>query len=76
MSIAIILENFVNKRNSFQNRRKPDADRQVDIGDISERKRLRKSLGCKSFKWYLDTILPDLIGSDLRPPAHGEVRTH
>ncbi|XP_065053024.1 polypeptide N-acetylgalactosaminyltransferase 13-like [Rhopilema esculentum] len=55
-------------------RRKPDADRKVDIGDISERKRLRKSLGCKSFKWYLDTILPDLIGSDLQPPAHGEIR--
>lgn len=54
-------------------RRKPDADRQVDIGDVTGRKALRKRLGCKSFKWYLDNLLPDLIGSDLRPPAHGEV---
>lgn len=46
---------------------------QGDYGDITSRKELRRKLKCKSFKWYLENIYPELfIPGDA--VASGEVK--
>ncbi|XP_028970507.1 polypeptide N-acetylgalactosaminyltransferase 14 [Esox lucius] len=50
------------------------AARGKSYGDIHSREELRKSLKCKSFKWYLDNVYPELKVPDDSDSKSGVIR--
>ncbi|XP_078615828.1 polypeptide N-acetylgalactosaminyltransferase 4-like [Branchiostoma floridae x Branchiostoma japonicum] len=53
--------------------RKHPEYRKYDMGDVTQRKLLRKGLHCRDFSWYLSHVFPTLYVPDIRPIAHGQI---
>ncbi|XP_068231708.1 N-acetylgalactosaminyltransferase 6-like isoform X1 [Palaemon carinicauda] len=53
--------------------------REVDAGDVSRELEIRKKLNCKSFKWFLTEVAPDLVEKypPVEPPdfANGTIKS-
>lgn len=51
--------------------------KEIDTGDITEQKKIRKKLNCKSFKWFIKEIAFDLVNKypPIEPPniSNGKV---
>lgn len=47
--------------------------RRLDVGDLTQQIALRKKLQCRSFRWYLENVYPDLEAPLVK--ASGLVRT-
>lgn len=46
-----------------------------EIGDLTDRVKLRERLQCKSFKWYLQNVYPEKFIPDEKVQAYGRVRS-
>uniref|UniRef100_A0A8B9JHC6 UDP-N-acetyl-alpha-D-galactosamine:polypeptide N-acetylgalactosaminyltransferase 6 (GalNAc-T6) n=1 Tax=Astyanax mexicanus TaxID=7994 RepID=A0A8B9JHC6_ASTMX len=45
-----------------------------NYGDISDRLKLRETLHCKNFSWYLENVYPEAFVPDLTPAKYGAVK--
>jgi len=55
---ARVAEVWMDEWRDFYYAMNPGA-RNVEIGDLTDRRSLRKNLQCKSFRWYLENVYPE-----------------
>ncbi|XP_077984164.1 polypeptide N-acetylgalactosaminyltransferase 10-like [Glandiceps talaboti] len=72
-----VVEVWMDEYKEFFYKRRPHLKGQ-DFGDISAQLELKKNLNCKSFKWYLTEVAPDILKyyptEEPAPYASGQIR--
>lgn len=51
-------------------------DQVPDAGDLTQQRELRQKLKCKSFKWYLENVFPDLKAPLMRASGVVSLRSN
>ena len=51
----------------------PIRRRTEETGNLAERRRLRNRLGCRSFRWYLDNVMPEMAVPDKTAVHFGQM---
>ena len=68
-----VAEVWMDDFKEFLYQRRPEI-RNADAGDISDRKKIREKLQCKSFAWYLANVIQDTVRTKYEPDkGYGEV---
>lgn len=74
-----VAEVWMDEYKEYLYQRQPYVYQQTDPGDLTERKKLRENLKCKSFKWFMEEIAFDLVEKypPVEPPDHanGTIRS-
>jgi polypeptide N-acetylgalactosaminyltransferase len=68
-----VAEVWMDEYKKFYYATRPDL-KGKDFGDITKRLELKSRLQCKSFKWFLQNVYPELVIPDENVLAWGEVR--
>uniref|UniRef100_A0A158Q6R2 Polypeptide N-acetylgalactosaminyltransferase n=1 Tax=Elaeophora elaphi TaxID=1147741 RepID=A0A158Q6R2_9BILA len=73
-----VIKTWMDEYEKYYYIREPQAKR-GSAGDISSQLELRKSLNCRSFKWYMENVAYDVLVSYPLPPENhvwGEAKNH
>ena len=56
-----VAEVWMDEYKEFLYARSPGKYEKVDPGDLTKQKEIREQLQCKSFKWFIEEVAPDLV---------------